>query len=70
MFMILSSVAAAVLCLGIVAQLIREDIEAQRELRRTRPPYMPRHALPGHDTVRIPIAAVRAALAQQVEVVR
>lgn len=73
--MIVLSVCAVALCLGIVAQLAYEDIETRREMARPpqrapAPPYMPRHRLPGHDTVRIPIASVRAALAQKAEVAR
>lgn len=56
---VLSSVAGAV-CLGIGAQLIYEDIEARREMRRAA--YKPRHAVEDTATVRVPIAAVAAAV--------
>ncbi len=64
--MIIFSAIAAVLCVGIVAQLAYEDFHARQELRRSA--YIPRHALPGEDTIGIPIAAVEAVLAERIEV--
>lgn len=75
--MIVLSACAVALCLGIVAQLVYEDIETRREMARPperapappAPPYMPRHRLRGHDTVQLQVAAVRAP-AQKAEAAR